>query len=171
MSKETIQNTNTLKRLSPEMFPPQISGQIPVASGMLPNNKEIMERARLGHSTHLEPVPPGQVSQSLWIEHPAEHPPVSAFLGDPNSHTSPLHGTWNAEEQVPPVTPEWLTEEPTLPTRPSGYLLAKQQHPTLYFWEQFTQLAEQRKSEEETPTAQVPSVMRQRVERRYKESE
>lgn len=175
IARRDMENIPTAKRLSTDMLPPHVSGQIPVSSGMLPGNKEIMERARqhaLGHSTHLEPVAPGQVSQSLWIEQLDQQQPVSAFPGDPNSHSGPLRGSWNAQEQVnQPVSPEWLTEEPTLPTRrDSAYLICQQ--PTLHFWEEFTQLATQQKSEEETPTAQVPSVMRQRVTQRYnKESE
>ena len=177
IARRDMENIPTAKRLSPNMLPSHVTGQIPVSSGKLPGNKEIMERARQhapGHSTHLEPVAPEQVSQSLWIEQLDQQQPASAFLGDPNSHTSPLHGTWNAEEQTPPfqpvAPPEWMVEEPTLPTRrDSNYLLC--QPPTLYFWDEFVDLAKQGKSEEETPTAQVPSVMRQRVTQRYKESE
>lgn len=82
----------------------------------------------------------------------------------------PMHLAPIPEEQVS-LPPQWINDvrQQTPPQTRTGWLV---EQPTIHYWEEFTALATQNTKEGETPTLEVPSVMKQRVEQRYnKESE
>lgn len=83
--------------------------------------------------------------------------PNTGFLGNPQSHSSPLRGSWSAEAPA-----NWLNDvRKQVPPRTRTSWLAEQ--PTLHTWEEIKSLAENTTSED---TLEVPAYMKKKVEQK-----
>ena len=98
-----IANIPTAKSLDISQIPQQISDQIPVATGKLGDNQQVIARAQQMHALKHHPT-----TQIVSTQMPQLPEPICQPL---------------KPEQLPP----WLLEEPPIPPKnPSGFLLARE---------------------------------------------